>query len=360
MSRALAPSDDALDAAAQAVMRGDLIGLPTETVYGLAANALDPAAVAKIYAAKSRPSFNPLIVHVARERATLEALAEDGIVDATRLSSAAREAIQALYPLWPGPLTLVLPKGARVPDLTTAGLDTVAVRVPDHPVAQALLDRLSTPLAAPSANRSGRISPTEASHVIEELGGAVHLVLDGGPCAVGLESTVVHIHADGAVTLLRPGAVTAEALAQHLGRPVAVADVSLSPHATPRSPGMALSHYAPQAPLIALPTRLPELPAASRAELEPRLRTASVVGVLCWTAADAAAAPRCLPQVEVRALGLTHDGDLHEAARRLFATLRALDAMNADLLLAEPCPPDDETAGIGFAIRDRLGRAGGR
>jgi L-threonylcarbamoyladenylate synthase len=354
MTAVLPPTPDALDRAARALRDGALVGLPTETVYGVAANALDPAAVARIYAAKDRPAFNPLIVHVGPARASLDRLHADGVIDLDRLEPAGRAVAERLAARWPGPLTLVLPRGPRVPDLTSAGLDTVAVRCPDHPVAQALLDRLDVPLAAPSANRSGRISPTTAEDAAAELGDRLALVLDGGPCAVGLESTVVHVAADGAVTLLRPGALSHGDLAALAGVPVAIA----APVGDrPRSPGMTSRHYAPEAPFFALPAPSCRLSAADRARVLEHVAGATRIGVLTWTAADAARAARCWPRGEIHALALTTDGDPAEAARRLFATLRALDALGADVLLCEPCPPTVADAGLGHAVADRLRRA---
>lgn len=354
MSPILPPTETNLDRAADLLQGGQLVGLPTETVYGVAANALDPAAVARIYAAKDRPSFNPLIVHVSAKRSTVEALERSGLVDVERLSPSARAIVERLTERWPGPLTLVLPRGPKVPDLTTAGLDTVAIRCPDHPVAQALLGRLDSPLAAPSANRSGGISPTTAQDVHDELGDRVAMVIDGGPCEEGLESTVVHIGHDGAVTLLRPGTLDRASLSALAGGPVLDADPQ---GGSPRSPGMGSRHYAPRSPFLALPARCVDLSAADRARLYERASKASVVGVLCWSAQDAASVPRCLPSAEVHALALTHLGDPQEAARRLFSTLRALDALGADLLLAEPCPPFADPQGVAHALRDRLQRA---
>lgn len=353
MNTPLAPTDEHLDRATRAIRAGKLVGLPTETVYGVAANALDPGAVARLYAAKDRPRFNPLIVHIAARWADLDSLHTRGIIDLDALEPAGRAAAERLIVRWPGPLTLVLPRGPAVPELTTAGLDTVAVRCPDHPAAQALLGRLDVPLAAPSANRSGRISPTTAQAALDELGDRLELVLDGGPCVVGLESTVVHVHASGQVTLLRPGSLSRQTLESLLEAPVHTANHE---HA-PRSPGMTDRHYAPDALFLALPARCADLDAAQMSVLTPRLERARVIGVLCWTAEHAAATPRCLPGLQVHALALTHTGDPTEAARRLFGTLRALDALGADLLLAEPCPPGTEDHGLAHALRDRLRRA---
>src|SRR5262245_21143241 len=214
----LTPSEGNISRAADALRRGELVGMPTETVYGLAANAFDASAVARIFAAKDRPSFDPLIVHVVRpagplEREVLSGLEDEGIVEISRLPQLARERADVLLRrFWPGPLTLVLPRGRRIPDLVTSGLETVAIRMPAHPVAQALLKVAAIPLAAPSANRFGRISPTTAAHVVQELGDRIGIVIDGGSSTVGVESTVVAIGNDGTLSLLRPGGVAVEAI----------------------------------------------------------------------------------------------------------------------------------------------------
>lgn len=348
MSRVLPPTDDALDRAARVLREGGRVGLPTETVYGLAAHGLDPEAVAGIYAAKHRPSFNPLILHVTpRDLASLHA---DGITDADRLSPEARALVDRLLAAaWPGPLTVVLPRGPAVPDLTTAGLDTVGVRAPAHTVAQALLARVGVPLAAPSANRSGRISPTTAADVADELGEAVALVLDGGPCEVGVESTVLHVSEDGVLTVLRPGHWTADALVDLTGQPVRRS----TGHAEqPRSPGMTARHYAPDTPLLRLPATLDHLDEdAVLARLDGRR-----AAVLVW---DAAAARRVsASDWPLEPVFIDADGDLTATARGLYRTLRALDRSGAEVLLAEPFPPDalgDD--GLAYALRDRIRRA---
>ncbi|MFT7521532.1 MAG: L-threonylcarbamoyladenylate synthase, partial [Kiritimatiellia bacterium] len=201
VSEVLAPTGVNILRAAAAIAEGRLVGMPTETVYGLAASAIDASAVARIYAAKRRPSFNPLIAHVPASMGDLDALVEAGLVRADGFDPLAVQAVDMLIrDFWPGPLSIVLPVGPALPDLTCAGLDTVALRSPDHPVAQALLEAVSVPLAAPSANRSGRISPTRAEHVMAELGDHVDCVLDGGTCEVGLESTVVQLSCEGGLT----------------------------------------------------------------------------------------------------------------------------------------------------------------
>jgi L-threonylcarbamoyladenylate synthase len=302
----LAPTADQLARAAARLRAGEVVAIPTETVYGLAGAAFDERALARIFAAKDRPTFDPLIVHV------LE-LDAPGVVGplAPRQRAAAERLARAH---WPGPLTLVLPRGPRVPDLATAGLPTVAVRSPRHPVARALVAAVG-PLAAPSANRFGRISPTSAADVVAELGDRVELVVDGGPCAVGLESTIVAVGEDGELTLLRPGGVAVEA---RPGGPEV------------RAPGMLPSHYAPHKPLVFLGASAP-------------------AGRVALLAFDPATAAR-VAAVRTEVLGL----DLEAAARRLFAALRALDACDADVIVAEPCP---SRAGLGHAIADRLERA---
>lgn len=293
-------------AAVRALRAGRLVVLPTETVYGLAGNAADPRAVAAIYAAKGRPSFNPLIAHVA-DLAGAERIA--------RFDDRAR-ALAARF--WPGPLTLVLPaREGTVSDLARAGLDSVAVRVPAHPVAQAVLAEFAGPVAAPSANRSGRPSPTRYADAVEETGAKAAAALDGGDCAVGLESTVVSLL--GAPSVLRPGAVTRAELEVVLGP---LADEAAQAH---RSPGRLTRHYAPAAPV-----RL-EASAARPGEV--------LIG-FGPGAAD---------------LNLSPAGDLAEAAANLFTYLRRADARAPVAIAVAPIPD----AGLGEAINDRLRRAAG-
>ncbi len=324
-----------LERARRELLAGGVVAIPTETVYGLAGVATDPAAVARIFAAKERPTFDPLIVHVGHVRAAgVDQLAAAGIVDADGLGEVARARADALMrAFWPGPLTLILPRGEAIPDLVTSGLDTVAVRMPRHPVAERLLALLGKPLAAPSANRFGRISPTTAAHVAAELGDRIALIVDGGPCAVGVESTIVALDRDGALTLLRPGLLGAEAIGAAAGTTVArAARVS----DTPSAPGMLASHYAPRKPL-----RLGE--------------PAGDVGYLAFSGDAAAIAARLGPRAVVRVL--SPSGDLAEAARNLFARLRELDESAAETLVAEPVPTALAADGLGHAIADRLQRA---
>jgi L-threonylcarbamoyladenylate synthase len=308
-------SPEAIEAAAAALRSGALVAFPTETVYGLGADATNARAVAAVFEAKGRPTFNPLIVHVP----ALEAAEALG-----RMTEAAAALARAF---WPGPLTLVLRKraGCPVAELATAGLDTVAVRVPAHAVAQALLKAARVPIAAPSANRSGHVSPTTAEHVAADLGDRVAMILDGGAAPIGLESTVVD--ATGAEpVVLRPGAVAREDIARVLGRPVAVA----TPEAgAPASPGMLARHYAPAARL--------------------RLDATDVRAGEALLAFGSAG----VPPHQGLMLNLSWSGDLVEAAANLFAALRALDASGAEAIAVMPIPEQ----GLGEAINDRLRRA---
>lgn len=305
-------------AQAAALLRaGAVVAMPTETVYGLAANAFDEAAVLRIFQVKQRPSFDPLIVHV-RDREQLAPLVAD----------LPREAEALMARFWPGPLTLVLPKTARVPDLVTSGLGTVAVRMPAHPVAQALLRAVDFPLAAPSANPFGYVSPTTAQHVADQLGGQVPYILNGGPCTVGVESTILGWEQEaGAWVLYRPGGTPVEAIAEVIG-----AVDAAQPRLLPASPGMLESHYAPGTPVHA--GDVPQLLEAHRGKR---------IGVISFRQHHGAAYNEVL----------SPNGDLAEAASRLFAALRNLDRSDAEVILAEIFPQ----TGLGAAINDRLRRA---
>lgn len=341
----LPPTDAGIALAADHLRRGGVVGMPTETVYGLAAVAFDAAAIARVFAAKDRPLFDPLIAHVAPpDGPPLDALR--GVADPSALGPLARRRLEALAALWPGPLTLVLPKDPAIPDLATAGLPTVGVRMPAHPVAERLIRAVGAPLVAPSANRFGAISPTTAAAVVAELDGRVPMVLDGGPCAVGLESAVVALDPDGGARLLRPGGLSREVLERAIGGPLSAGgDLR-------EAPGQSASHYAPRKPLRLLPGPLDEVP-------DPVLRALGADGpvallrVVGEPAAGAARLARAGVEV-VAAEALAADGDLARAARRLFAALRELDAGPARVLLAEPAPHEH---GLGHAIADRLRRA---
>jgi L-threonylcarbamoyladenylate synthase len=312
-TRVLQADADAIETAARCLAAGGLVAFPTETVYGLGADARQGEAVARLYAAKGRPSFNPLIAHVADAAAARRL----GLFDAAaeRLASA----------FWPGPLTLVLGrrKDCPVADLALAGLDSVAVRVPAHPIAQALLKAFGGPVVAPSANRSGHVSPTSAAHVLADLRGRIDMVLDGGPCTVGVESTIVACL--GEPTLLRPGGVARAEIERVLGRPLALAAAG---EETPPAPGMLASHYAP------------------KARLRLNADTARAGEALLAFGPNA-------PAADGMTLNLSPRGDLIEAAANLFAHLRALDASGAQVIAVMPVPHE----GLGEAINDRLKRA---
>ena len=310
----------AVAGACRCLEAGEVVALPTETVYGLAADALSPAAVLKIFEAKERPFFDPLIVHLPTQ---------DWLFRLTELPARSQATVVALIAkFWPGPLTLVLPRSARVPDLVTSGLETVALRMSAHPVFGAVVERFAKPLAAPSANRFGRISPTSAAHVQTELGGRIGLIVDGGMAVHGVESTIVAV--DGTrLCILRSGPITLEELREFGQLSAAVSDDRL------QAPGQLPSHYAPRTPLTLL---------------EGLARDEGIrVGLLAFRAAPEGAS---FGHVEV----LSPSGDLREAASVLFAKLRRLDEVGLDRIVAERVP---ET-GLGVAIMDRLRRAAHR
>ena len=308
-----------IEEAARRLAEGGLVAFPTETVYGLGADATHPEAVARLYRAKGRPSFNPLISHV-------HDLA--GAMRIARLDPTARKLAEAF---WPGPLTLVLPKtpDCAVADIATAGLDTIAVRMPAHTVARDILRALGHPIVAPSANRSGHVSPTTAAHVNDDLNGRIDLIVDGGPVSVGVESTIVGCL--GEPVLLRPGGLPRAAIEQVLGRPLRRPRAAPTGDGQPVAPGMLASHYAPRTPV-----RL------NATHLEPG-------------EALLAFGPVTLSghRVAARILNLSEGGDLTEAATHLFGHLRALDAANARAIAVMPIPERD----LGEAINDRLRRA---
>lgn len=301
--------------------KGQLVAIPTETVYGLAGNALDPMAVAAIFETKKRPSFDPLIIHVA------------SIDEAATYCSGFPEPLRKLASVfWPGPLTLLLPKTSKIPDLVTSGLDRVAIRVPSHPQTLALLQSLKFPLAAPSANPFGYISPTTPEHVNAQLGGFIPMILDGGPCKVGLESTIVGMEGDD-VIVYRLGGLEIDAIESIVGK------VKLQDHSSsnPQAPGLLESHYAPAKPFILgdLNKLIPLYASQGKS-----------FGVLSFQHFSS--------EVPIEnQIRLCQGGDLKEAAANLFAAMRRLDSMNIEFILAELAPD----YGLGKAINDRLKRA---
>jgi L-threonylcarbamoyladenylate synthase len=353
----LAPTPESIDQVAARLRAGGIAAIPTETVYGLAANALDPNACAQVFAAKERPTFDPLIVHLAGAD-PIQTLEESQLVNVEALNDRARAHLRKLAErFWPGPLTLVLPKTARVPDLVTSGLPSVAIRFPSHPIAQAILKACGKPLAAPSANRFGRISPTRAEHVLKELGDRVDLILDGGPCQIGLESTVLRIDPTGGLELLRPGKVSAEEISQATGQSVfqGTARLDSGPQV---APGMLASHYAPTKKLRMLSAAVADLNPSDLKAADFQSATINGQIGLLVVLGDAQKAGRRLSDllgVPVRPYTLSPMGNLNEAAQNLFAVLREMDTQ-ADLsvLITEPGP---QGPGLAHAIRDRLTRA---
>ena len=324
------PDRGLIQAASEMIRRGRLVAFPTETVYGLGANALDDKAVDRIFRAKDRPANDPLIVHIAR----LEQL--------TEVARAIPEsAVDLFQRFWPGALTLVLKKQARIPANLTAGLDTVAVRLPDHPIALALLRQADVPVAAPSANIFSRPSPTSAQHVMDDLAGRVDMILDGGPTAIGVESTILSL-VEEAPRVLRPGGVSLEALRQAAPQ-VIYQPTYLAEDAAAPLPGTLLKHYAPRAKVILFQGEDDEnVFKAMRGLIAENDR----VGVM---ALNADAAQFAGLDVPIASLGANMD----EAAGRLFSALRALDEQDIDLILARA----PARSGLGLAVGDRLLRA---
>lgn len=324
MSTVVPADDHAIHAAVERLSTGRLVAFPTETVYGLGASTFDAGAIGRVYAMKGRPSDNPLIAHVACDDAeSLDRLTGGWTDDAVKLAEA----------FWPGPLTIVLPRGADVPAIATGGRDSIAVRCPAHPVAQAVLAAFGGPVSAPSANRSGHVSPTRADHVAEEFPDTDLLILDGGPSSVGIESTVMIVDAGGEARVLRPGSVTAEALAECLGRPV----MSTMMRRQAESPGTRSRHYAPRGPVELI----------DPAEIEAQLADASPSIVLGFDA-DAVPEPH-------RAIELPPDPEGYAAA--LYTAVRRADVLVAAdgasrILIVEP-PADDPAWD---AVHDRLRR----
>ncbi|HEX5125659.1 MAG TPA: L-threonylcarbamoyladenylate synthase [Rhodocyclaceae bacterium] len=316
MTASPAPARDDINRAAALLRAGELVALPTETVYGLGADAANPDAVAKIFAAKGRPADHPLIVHLADA---------NNIVNWAR--EVPKEALALARAFWPGPLTLILKKEADVLDIVTGGQDTVGLRVPDHPVALALLRKFGGGIAAPSANRFGRISPTTVAHVREELGERVAVILDGGPCDVGIESTILDL-SRGEPVILRPGMIGLDAIAAVIGRRPRLPQTSDN---TPRVSGSLAAHYAPRTPM-----------------------TIASIETLVGAPADCAILSRTIERpARLHAMSIQAPVDAQGYAHDLYANLRALDASGATRILVEDLPDSPDWD----AVRDRLGRA---
>ncbi|MGB7573279.1 MAG: L-threonylcarbamoyladenylate synthase [Thermodesulfobacteriota bacterium] len=310
--------DRKIQRAAEIIKRGGIVAFPTETVYGLGADAFNPLAVARVFEVKKRPSFDPLIVHVA-DPADVKKLAKEIPSNAKKLTER----------FWPGPLTIVLLKEENIPDIVTAGLPSLAIRMPNHPMALALIEESKCPIAAPSANLFGYLSPTTAEHVRDQLGDQVDLILDGGPCPVGVESTIVSFLEEEPM-LLRPGGVSLEEIESVIG------EVGTSPSEDrPMAPGMLPKHYAPRTPIV-----------LDRNEKNLDLYKDKNIGLLVF---QEPVNNLKLHPTEI----LSKSGDLREAAANLFAAIRRLDALNLDLIVATPIPE----VGLGRAIVDRLRHA---
>ena len=308
------------NSAVELLRQGEAVALPTETVYGLAADALNPIAVVKIFEAKGRPRFDPLIIHLP-DPGWLEKVADPLKQDRQLVSSLAEK-------FWPGPFTMVLPKRDIIPEIVTAGLETVAVRISAHPIFSEIVSAFGKPLSAPSANRFGRISPTTAKHVLDELNGHIPLIIDGGPTTHGIESTIVAVH-DGKIDILRCGPITSEQLSKFGEVGIATVREKIS------VPGQLPSHYAPKTPLRIVDNLKSFTP-----------MTNERCALLAWT-------PIKNDERFVAIRNLSRQQHLREAAANLFRYLRELDALDVDLIVAERVPGE----GLGAAISDRLQRA---
>lgn len=330
--------DDNIELCADIIRSGGLIGIPTETVYGLGANALDADAVSGIFAAKGRQPDNPLIVHIA-SLSDINLIVRD-VPDVFMVLSDA---------FWPGPLTLIMKKSEAVPDVVTAGLDTVAVRMPGHPVMIRLIEKSGTPIAAPSANLSGKPSPTKAEHVSRDLFGKIPYILDGGSCRVGIESTVVDISGD-IPQILRPGGVTSEELAQILGTIETYNAMGVSEPDAPRSPGMKYRHYSPKAPMTALVSP-PEVSAEYIRHRFDEICRDSENSLTSKKIAALMFDDFAIEHPSVVTFGMCTD--YLTQAFRLFDALRKLDSMNADEIFAQV----PEQKGLGFAVANRVLKA---
>ncbi len=361
-TKILNPTPEGIKIAVQTLSAGGVIGIPTETVYGLAGNALNDEAIAKIFFTKSRPSFDPLIVHVSSDLNSSKKLAKAEIIDLkqmTRLQIATCDKLIANF--WPGPLTIIFPKHSNISDLVTSSLSTVGIRSPAHPVAQELLKQSGLPLAAPSANIFGRISPTKSEHVLSELGEHLDYCLEGGECSVGLESTICSVNHGGEVSILRPGGVAADALSRFLGDAFMGIDTSVGLPAiaghVPMAPGLLESHYAPKKPMLRLPQNMTDISAESISTLVAdsflKVQKVSVLSTYLLNASTHAKFFSLFTEVDFHFLA-EDENDSLTGAHILFSKMRELDANRATLIL---CELPTSSKGLWPAIRDRLTRA---
>lgn len=335
-TQVLVPNQESIEYASRLFREGQLVGFPTETVYGLGANALNEDAVRSIFTAKGRPADNPLIVHIWNR---------NQLNDLCEIPPMAEKLMDAF---WPGPLTMLFPRKETVPDVVTAGLPTVAIRMPSHPVAFEMLKACSLPIAAPSANRSGKPSPTTAKHVLDDMNGIIPLILDGGSCDVGVESTVLDI-CHGQPTVLRPGGITKEMLEDVLGQEVALAGSilrPLKPDEKALSPGMRYKHYAPSGTVTLVSGKESNVLSAMKKLVAEARNDGQKSCVMCFTEHVEA-----LKDCDPHDLGSIRSDD--EVAHRLFDTLRRLDDEHMDQIYSEVVLPE----GVGLAVMNRLGRA---
>jgi len=312
-------SDDSIHKAAEIIRRGGLVAFPTETVYGLGADAFNPIAIARVFEVKNRPYFDPLIVHIG-DQSEINKLVKEVPYNAERL----------IERFWPGPLTIVLFKKDNVPDIVTSGLQTVAVRMPKHEMTLKLIKFAGTPIVGPSANPFGYLSPTKAEHVREQLGDQIDFILDGGPCEVGVESTIISF-AEEKPKLLRPGGIPLEEIEAIIGK----VELDIKNHIKPIAPGMLPRHYAPRTPILL----------DWKEEIKKNLKDKKI-GLLAFKEPNS-----LIPFSHIEIL--SKNGDLREAAANLFSAIRRLDNLGLDLIFAEPIPE----VGLGRAIMDRLRRA---
>jgi L-threonylcarbamoyladenylate synthase len=333
----------------------EVVALPTETVYGLAGNAFRDQAVQKIFLAKERPAFDPLIVHISERYLThpkglIPALVQDGILAPEILASPELKRIHAaMKKYWPGPLTFILPRGEKIPDSVTASQPTVGIRCPSHPAFQAVLNNVSFPLAAPSANRFGKISPTETKHVMSELSGRIPAILEGGICEVGVESTILKIDFPFQVILLRPGKISLEELSETFQMPITQGQTMGEAHPQAISPGSLDEHYAPNKSLFLFPGTF-----SDQKKLELFFQTNPMPKNLGWLSMQKLPNPFSFSTPQLRVLSQTND--IAEMAHSLFKSLRELDSEpEIQAILCDL--PNEYSTGLGAAIADRLRRA---
>ncbi len=353
----LPPSPKNIARAAHAIQQDNVVGMPTETVYGLAGNAWSPTALSRIFNTKDRPKFDPLIIHIDKSSGTkgTQRLSELSLIDSAQILPSMRDRIDLLIDqFWPGPLTLILPKHPDVPDLATSGLSTVALRMPQHPVAQALISAAGCPLAAPSANRFGRISPTTPEAVLEELDGRILWILDGGPCEIGVESTIIGFNEEQDLCVFRPGGTPIESIEKVLQQ-----NILIPSQKSILSPGMLESHYSPKKTLKLLPTSVLDLTTQNIEEIQSQLKhfqSPHAVGLLLMKGNSQFLSSHLSQAIHrpVIAETLSPSNQVEEAAHQLFSQMRKLDSSDVAVIYSEPCV---YLHGLGHAIRDRLKRA---